>query len=172
MFTVLLHSNRRHNVPLVCFCGNVFPNPLPSSGCTCNTSPFGGIIYFELSVVLGQLLYQKTIPHLRKASFIRTWWQGQHGNAANTGTALTGQEDYHKARHLREILAEIGEYIDNLNRCKSCLKTLCQMHKLCNTESQKYCHVFRAVTSNNGFWIGWLNLLTPSFTITLNHQQF
>jgi hypothetical protein len=28
------------------------------------------------------------------------------------------------------------------------------------------------VTNNNGFWIGWFDLLTPSFTITLNHNQF
>jgi hypothetical protein len=27
------------------------------------------------------------------------------------------------------------------------------------------------VTNNNGFWIGWLDLLTPFFTITLNHNQ-
>jgi hypothetical protein len=27
------------------------------------------------------------------------------------------------------------------------------------------------VTNNNGYWIGWLDLLTPSFTIALNHNQ-
>jgi hypothetical protein len=27
------------------------------------------------------------------------------------------------------------------------------------------------VINNNGFWIGWLDLLTPSFTISLNHNQ-
>jgi hypothetical protein len=27
------------------------------------------------------------------------------------------------------------------------------------------------VTNNNGFWIGWLCLLTPSCTISLNHNQ-
>jgi hypothetical protein len=27
------------------------------------------------------------------------------------------------------------------------------------------------MTSNNGFWIGWLDLLTPSFTITLNYNH-
>jgi hypothetical protein len=26
-------------------------------------------------------------------------------------------------------------------------------------------------TNNNGFWIGWLDLLTPSFAISLNHTQ-
>jgi hypothetical protein len=28
------------------------------------------------------------------------------------------------------------------------------------------------VTNNNGFWIGRLDLLTPSFTVALNHNQF
>jgi hypothetical protein len=28
------------------------------------------------------------------------------------------------------------------------------------------------VTNNNGLWSGWLDLLTPSFTISLNHHQF
>jgi hypothetical protein len=28
-----------------------------------------------------------------------------------------------------------------------------------------------SVTNKNGFWIGWLNLLTPSFTITFNSSQ-
>jgi hypothetical protein len=28
--------------------------------------------------------------------------------------------------------------------------------------------VRRYVTNNNGFWIGWFDLLTPSFTISLN----
>jgi hypothetical protein len=28
-----------------------------------------------------------------------------------------------------------------------------------------------SVTNNNWFWIGWLDLLTPSFTISLNHNQ-
>jgi hypothetical protein len=27
------------------------------------------------------------------------------------------------------------------------------------------------VTNNNGFWIGWLDLLTPSFTTSLNQNQ-
>jgi hypothetical protein len=31
--------------------------------------------------------------------------------------------------------------------------------------------VHDSVTNNNGFWIGWLDLLTPSFTITSNHNQ-
>jgi hypothetical protein len=31
--------------------------------------------------------------------------------------------------------------------------------------------VYGSVTNNNGFWIGWLNLLTVSFTITRNHNQ-
>jgi hypothetical protein len=34
-----------------------------------------------------------------------------------------------------------------------------------------YCLVFRVVTHSNGFWIRQLALLTPSFTITPNHQQ-
>jgi hypothetical protein len=28
------------------------------------------------------------------------------------------------------------------------------------------------VTNNNGFWIGWLDLLTPSCTISFNHNQW
>jgi hypothetical protein len=28
-----------------------------------------------------------------------------------------------------------------------------------------------SVTNNNGFWTGWLDLLTPSFIITLNYNQ-
>jgi hypothetical protein len=28
-----------------------------------------------------------------------------------------------------------------------------------------------SMTNNNGFWIGLLDLLTPSFTITLNYNQ-
>jgi hypothetical protein len=28
-----------------------------------------------------------------------------------------------------------------------------------------------SVTNDNGFWIGWLDLLTPSFAISLNHNQ-
>jgi hypothetical protein len=31
--------------------------------------------------------------------------------------------------------------------------------------------VYYSVTNNNGFWIGYLHLLTPSFTITRNHNQ-
>jgi beta-glucanase (GH16 family) len=31
--------------------------------------------------------------------------------------------------------------------------------------------VYSSVTSNNAVWIGWLDLLTPSFTIILNHDQ-
>jgi hypothetical protein len=31
--------------------------------------------------------------------------------------------------------------------------------------------VYDCVTNNNGFWIGWLDLLTASLTITLNHNQ-
>jgi hypothetical protein len=31
--------------------------------------------------------------------------------------------------------------------------------------------VYGSVTNNNGLWIGWLDLLTPSFTISLNHNQ-
>jgi hypothetical protein len=31
--------------------------------------------------------------------------------------------------------------------------------------------VYGSVTNNNGFWIGWLNLMTPSCTIPLNHNQ-
>jgi hypothetical protein len=27
------------------------------------------------------------------------------------------------------------------------------------------------MTNKNGFWIGWLDLLTPPFTISLNHNQ-
>jgi hypothetical protein len=27
------------------------------------------------------------------------------------------------------------------------------------------------VTENNGFWVGWLDLLTPSFAVTLNYNQ-
>jgi hypothetical protein len=42
---------------------------------------------------------------------------------------------------------------------------------LCRT-SGLYCNLFRVVTNNKGFWIGWLHLLAPSFTITLNHNQF
>jgi hypothetical protein len=35
-----------------------------------------------------------------------------------------------------------------------------------------YCHVFYcSVTNNNRFWIGWLHLLTPSFTVSVNHNQ-
>jgi hypothetical protein len=34
------------------------------------------------------------------------------------------------------------------------------------------CHVFLApLTNNNGFWIGLLNLLTPSIKISFNHNQ-
>jgi hypothetical protein len=33
------------------------------------------------------------------------------------------------------------------------------------------CHAFRVVTNNNGFWIWWLDLLTPSFTSSLNRNQ-
>jgi hypothetical protein len=32
--------------------------------------------------------------------------------------------------------------------------------------------VYGSVTNNNRFWIGWLDLLTPYFIITLNHNQF
>jgi hypothetical protein len=31
--------------------------------------------------------------------------------------------------------------------------------------------VYGIVTNNNGFWIGWLDLLTPSFTASLLHNQ-
>jgi hypothetical protein len=31
--------------------------------------------------------------------------------------------------------------------------------------------VYGSVTNNNGFWIGWLGLLTSSFTISLNNNQ-
>jgi hypothetical protein len=31
--------------------------------------------------------------------------------------------------------------------------------------------VYVSVTNNNGFWIGWLDLLTPSVTISLNRNQ-
>jgi hypothetical protein len=31
--------------------------------------------------------------------------------------------------------------------------------------------VYGCVTNNNGFWIGWLDLLTASFAITRNHNQ-
>jgi hypothetical protein len=31
--------------------------------------------------------------------------------------------------------------------------------------------VYGSVTNNNGFWIEWLDLLTPSYTISLNHYQ-
>jgi hypothetical protein len=31
--------------------------------------------------------------------------------------------------------------------------------------------VYGSVTNNNGLWIGWLDLLTASFTITRNHNQ-
>jgi hypothetical protein len=31
--------------------------------------------------------------------------------------------------------------------------------------------VYGSVTNNNGFWIGWLDLLTPSCTVSLNHSQ-
>jgi hypothetical protein len=31
--------------------------------------------------------------------------------------------------------------------------------------------VFGSVTNNKGFWIGWLDLLTPSCIICLNHNQ-
>jgi hypothetical protein len=36
----------------------------------------------------------------------------------------------------------------------------------------KYCHVFIVLTNNNGFSIGWLDLVTPSFTISLDHNQW
>jgi hypothetical protein len=32
-------------------------------------------------------------------------------------------------------------------------------------------HVRGSVTNNNEFWIGWLDLLTTSFTIPLNYNQ-
>jgi hypothetical protein len=32
-------------------------------------------------------------------------------------------------------------------------------------------HVRGSVTNSNGFWIGWFDLLTPSFTISLNYNQ-
>jgi hypothetical protein len=32
--------------------------------------------------------------------------------------------------------------------------------------------VYGYVTNNNGFWIGWVVLLTASFTITSNHNHF
>jgi hypothetical protein len=31
--------------------------------------------------------------------------------------------------------------------------------------------VHGSVTANNGFWIGWLDLLTPACAISLNHNQ-
>jgi hypothetical protein len=31
--------------------------------------------------------------------------------------------------------------------------------------------IYGSVTNNNGFWIGWLDLLTSSCTIVLNHNQ-
>jgi hypothetical protein len=31
--------------------------------------------------------------------------------------------------------------------------------------------VYVSVTNNNGFWTGWLDLLTPSCTISLNHNK-
>jgi hypothetical protein len=37
---------------------------------------------------------------------------------------------------------------------------------------QLYCHeVYGCVTNNNEFWVGGLEFLTPSFTISLNHSQ-
>jgi hypothetical protein len=45
-----------------------------------------------------------------------------------------------------------------------------------NLTSHTHTHIlsrdYGSVTNNNGFWIGWLDLLTPSFTITLNHNPF
>jgi hypothetical protein len=45
---------------------------------------------------------------------------------------------------------------------------------LCNQESQfaavVMSRVYCSVTNNNGFWIGSLDLLTPSFLITINYS--
>jgi hypothetical protein len=40
-----------------------------------------------------------------------------------------------------------------------------------NTSDIKMSRVRRSVTNNNGFCIGGLDLLTPSFTVTLNYNQ-
>jgi hypothetical protein len=42
----------------------------------------------------------------------------------------------------------------------------------CNSSNVSYCHVFMAPwLIMRGFLIGWLDLLTPSFTTSLNHNQ-
>jgi hypothetical protein len=39
------------------------------------------------------------------------------------------------------------------------------------TPDNKISRVRVSVTNNNEFWIGWLHLLMPSFTVTLNYNQ-
>jgi hypothetical protein len=34
-----------------------------------------------------------------------------------------------------------------------------------------FLRLYDCVTNNKGFWIGWLDFLTPSFRISLNHNQ-
>jgi hypothetical protein len=38
-------------------------------------------------------------------------------------------------------------------------------------ENRVLSRVYGCVTNNNKFWIGWLDLLTASFTVTHNHNQ-
>jgi hypothetical protein len=42
----------------------------------------------------------------------------------------------------------------------------------CSLYKYYYHKVYGWVTNNNGFWIGWLDLLTSSFTLTPNYNQF
>jgi hypothetical protein len=47
----------------------------------------------------------------------------------------------------------------------------CHVSMVVTTSDTKMSRVRSSMTNNNGFRIGWLVLLTPSFTITLNHNQ-
>jgi hypothetical protein len=39
------------------------------------------------------------------------------------------------------------------------------------TSDTKMSRVRRSMTNNNGLWIGWLDLLTPSYTVTLSYNH-
>jgi hypothetical protein len=61
----------------------------------------------------------------------------------------------HKRHRRRPLLEKSSKYITAIAR-----------------QQTLYCHILWVCVTNNEFWIGWLDLLTPSFMITLNYNQF
>jgi hypothetical protein len=66
----------------------------------------------------------------------------------------------------------IGNQTRDLPACSTVPQptTLMRAHRLIHKQ-YILSRVYGSVTNNNGFWIGWLDLLPPSCTISLNHNQ-